>query len=628
MNTREFWIDKYPVTRGQFLGFLKATGYKIPYNGWLVGWKELLEDPFSDPAKLNWPITGVNAADGAAYAKWLGKRLPTEIEWEKAARGTDGRLYPWGNTWKDTACYTNPGNLPLDAGFPVGSFPDGDSPYGVSDLVGSVLQWVDVVITPPVASVSGRQDDSTQFLAGSAPLHQMRYNHMVTRRLSWSHDMRIYDSGFRCVSDSQPQNLVTQPKYKAPPLQLPKPVELRADLFLKEPIRLEPLGCSTFKIHVPWFPESVWTIDSPEGPYGPFGGANQWPYLAESEWNVDWKVEDGGRRISYEREKDGKKIKFAAWVDGPSVEYWISTENMGKIDLSSFCFKTFSPFFSSQERATQNRLEGDTLVRSLDLSVNTLWPPSLQWSILGSSKSGDRTSKLVTGLDPGAVIFKAYQGPAYLIFVGVPGVESGGNGWPPCTHLGGPIQIAEKGGGRIMFWVGPLDGAKKYLKYDGTDPTAKSRPSTNELRKAELGRKYREFGERIDKVATLLLEVEAKKTRDQLSDTLQRAGAKVDVGVQYAGVWEDTNGHLPPHVQGTLLLTTEGKTTRIPIRVEVGGFHSKNKLECLFEMCMLRAELDQELHGHGDGGILDRVAGLETSELWPATGLVRQLSPR
>jgi hypothetical protein len=140
---------------------------------------------------------------------------------------------------------------------------------------------------------------------------------------------------------------------------------------------------------------------------------------------------------------------------------------MEPLDLSAFCFKTFSPFFSSQERLTQNRLDGNTLVRSCDLPVNPLFPASFGWTLHGLDVPNTSRHKSFQGLNPGAAIFKAYQGSAYLMIVGPPGVSAGGNGWVPCTHLGGPKRLVEKsGGGRIVFWLGDFDGAKKYLKYE------------------------------------------------------------------------------------------------------------------------------------------------------------------
>ena len=451
LTAREFWIDKYPVTRGQFLRFLEETGHEIQYNGWRVGWTDLVGDQYADPDKLSWPVIGVNSADAMAYARWVGKRLPTEIEWEKAARGVRGNLYPWGDRWSRSACYVNPGNIPLGAGFPVGSFPDGASPYGVMDMSGSVLQWVQVVFTP--VDASGRRDRNGWFLAGSSPWHTQRYTHMVAGRLSWNHAMRIYNSGFRCAADAPPEGLVTRPPYGPVRRRPPEPLTIREDLYLKEPIRLEPAQCTTFKIHVPWFPESLWVIDSPEADWGPFGGANAWPFKDEAVWKVDWKVEDDGRRISYLRQQGDKKVKFEAWVDGPAVEYKISGENMGGVNLASFCHKTFSPFFGSQERMTQNRLDGDALIRCCDLPISGGWPASFGWTL------GDK-------LPRGAAIYKSYDGSAFVMFVGEEGVSAGGNGWVPCTHLrphGKPTKTS--GGARIVFHVGTLDEAKKYLTY-------------------------------------------------------------------------------------------------------------------------------------------------------------------
>ncbi|MCZ7635587.1 MAG: formylglycine-generating enzyme family protein [Verrucomicrobia bacterium] len=131
-----FAIDVTPVTNSQFARFLQASGYQPgdPAN-FLKHWVE----GAPPPGREDHPVVYVDLDDARAYARWAGKRLPTEEEWQFAAQGPDQRHYPWGNDWKADHC--NGGQSGSTT--PVMAFPQGRSPFGLYDLCGNVWEWTE-----------------------------------------------------------------------------------------------------------------------------------------------------------------------------------------------------------------------------------------------------------------------------------------------------------------------------------------------------------------------------------------------------------------------------------------------------------------------------------------------------
>jgi len=140
MRMKPFYVDRTPVTNGQFKKFVDATHYhpKDDHN-FLRAWK----DGMYPKGWENKPVTWVSIEDARAYASWSGKRLPHEWEWQYAAQSADARLYPWGNEWNADA------QPPVDSGpsqgtlADVAAFPKGASPFSVLDVEGTVSQWTD-----------------------------------------------------------------------------------------------------------------------------------------------------------------------------------------------------------------------------------------------------------------------------------------------------------------------------------------------------------------------------------------------------------------------------------------------------------------------------------------------------
>ena len=156
-----YWIGKTEVTNAQFRPFVEGDGYTNRAYWTEAGWAWRQQIKLTQPYSWNdpmwngptYPVVGVTWFEAVAYCRWLSAqigvtvRLPSEAEWEKAARGPDGRIWPWGNTWEDGRCNSAKGRfsvvrvLFMGRTTPVEHYVDGASPYGVFDMAGNVRDW-------------------------------------------------------------------------------------------------------------------------------------------------------------------------------------------------------------------------------------------------------------------------------------------------------------------------------------------------------------------------------------------------------------------------------------------------------------------------------------------------------
>lgn len=193
-------ISKYPVTNRQFMEFVQKTGYDpqgswdLPSDGYPQGKDSLGEHP----------VVNITFHDAKAYARWAGGRLPNEQEWEKAARGTDGRTYPWGNEWRPEACNNDAGgSTPVTAYEAAGNV----SPFGAVDMVGNALEWVDSGTPRRPGAVLLKGGAWTNYRSAGAD--QLSDPFSTVRHTSEYPDSTYVGFGFRIVTDQEvpPQNL-------------------------------------------------------------------------------------------------------------------------------------------------------------------------------------------------------------------------------------------------------------------------------------------------------------------------------------------------------------------------------------------------------------------------------------
>jgi formylglycine-generating enzyme required for sulfatase activity len=196
-----YYIDRHPVTNAEYKKFVEATGYRAPEH-----WK----NGQIPKGKENHPVNYVSWDDANAYAKWVGKRLPTEAEWEKAARGTDKRKYPWGDEYDYNKCNNADGAVIFwgDRTSRVGKYsPHGDSPYGLWDMAGNVEEWCYdwydnmYYAHTPSRNPTGSANGARRILRGGSASDN-RDKIRTSYRNHSEPDTRREDVGFRCAKSA------------------------------------------------------------------------------------------------------------------------------------------------------------------------------------------------------------------------------------------------------------------------------------------------------------------------------------------------------------------------------------------------------------------------------------------
>jgi formylglycine-generating enzyme required for sulfatase activity len=200
-----FYVDQFEVTTARYATFLKATGQGEP------GFVPKLWEQVNLASDGDRPVMGVNWDAAHAYCRWAGKRLLTEAEWEKAARGLDGRRYPWGNAEPAFALanygQSISGHTYRDSLRPVGSYEGGKSPYGIYDMAGNVSEWVAdwyderYYATSPKSNPQGPARGMEKVIRGGSFVNSSLSMKAMSRESTLPTDKGLY-VGIRCAQDA------------------------------------------------------------------------------------------------------------------------------------------------------------------------------------------------------------------------------------------------------------------------------------------------------------------------------------------------------------------------------------------------------------------------------------------
>ena len=203
-----FYIDKFEVTNGRYIEFVRATSHRIPQHPKDVS-RNLWQKSLMPESVTDRPVVNVDWYDAQTYCQWAGKRLPTEAEWEKAARGGDNRRFPWGNV-EPTAKHLNYNQRWIGEKtlMPVGSYELGKSPYGIYDMAGNVWEWVHdwyddhYYEKSPAKNPPGPETGSDKVLRSSGWQVETPLVRIFTRVKS-DPLIRNESTGFRCAMDAK-----------------------------------------------------------------------------------------------------------------------------------------------------------------------------------------------------------------------------------------------------------------------------------------------------------------------------------------------------------------------------------------------------------------------------------------